>query len=140
MKIRAGEVKRSSANIPAAKAQPDAPLTFSFKHLDLTSNPKFCAARCGDGYLEKFLGRLRDVCQCSVLEFRTNKSRSLRAHTLTWEDTTEKNGFTCLNEQLRAKEPWQFEITKDVHGRVHGFLIDATSYVVWLDPTHLLYR
>jgi len=44
-----------------------------------------------------------------------------------------------LNQQLRDSEPWQFEITKTAHGRVHGLLIDDTFYVVWIDPQHLLY-
>jgi hypothetical protein len=94
---------------------------------------------CSDGYAEKLLSRLRDVCQLSIQDFRANKSKSLRAHTIDWQDTTEKNGFTTLNEQLRAQQPWQFEITKSAHGRVHGFLIDATFYVVWIDPAHKLY-
>lgn len=139
MKIRRGEVKRSSANIPAAKQWADSHLRISFRHLDLLSNPKFSLVHCQNGYLEKFLGRLRDVCQLSVSDFRTNKSKSLRAHTIAWDETSEIEGFSCLNPQLRDSEPWQFHITSNEHGRVHGLLIDDTFYVVWIDPQHKLY-
>jgi hypothetical protein len=108
--------------------------------LDLLSNPKFSLDRCADGFLDKLLSRLRDVCQITVQEFRTSKnSKTLRAHTINWDETSEKEGFTCLNAQLRDNEPWQFALTANVHGRVHGFLIDSIFFVVWIDPDHQLY-
>ena len=48
--------------------------------------------------------------------------------------------FLNANEQLRAEEAWQFEITRNAHGRVHGLLVGETFYVVWIDPDHLLYN
>src|SRR4051812_26612035 len=114
-RIRRGDPQRSTLHIPAPKLQPDTSIRFSFRYLDVTTKPKFSPERCGEGYAAKFLGRLRDVCSLSVMEFRTNKSKSLRAHTITWDDTTEKSGFCHLNNQLSAAEPWQFEITKSEH-------------------------
>jgi hypothetical protein len=130
-----------STRIPAAIVPADESLKFSFKHLDLLSNNKFSLALCADGYLEKFLTRLRDICKgVTISEFRRGTSPSLRAHPITWEETTEKLGFTCLSHQLRALEAWQFEITSNKHGRVHGLLLDNTFYVVWIDPCHKLYN
>jgi hypothetical protein len=40
---------------------------------------------------------------------------------------------------MREEEAWQFEITANEHGRVHGLLQDDTFFVVWIDPTHALY-
>ena len=128
------------ANIPAASPpSDDLPLLFSFKLLDLTSNEKFCLEKCGDGYLEKFLVRFRDMSTVTVRQFRTNRSSALRAHPIEWPTTSEPNGFSRLNAQLRGEEAWQFEITANEHGRVHGLLIDDTFFLVWIDPDHLLY-
>ena len=113
-------------------------LLFSFKHLDL-SNDKFSLAKCKSGYVDKLLGRMKNLCAMRVEEFRTNKSPSIRAHSITWSETSEPNGFTSLNQQLRDEQAFQFEITKSAHGRVHGFLLDSTFYVVWIDPDHALY-
>lgn len=75
----------------------------------------------------------------TVQEFRTNKSKSVRIHQIDFADTSEKDGFTTLNEQLRDQEAWQFQLTANEHGRVHGILNGATFFVVWIDPGHQLY-
>jgi hypothetical protein len=126
-------------HIPKAEAPVDAPLRFSFKLLDLYSNQKFRLDHCRDGYLDRFLCRLRDLCGLSVRDFRTNKSKALRAHRITWSETSEPAGFSRLNSQMREEEAWQFEITANEHGRIHGLLQDDTFFVVWIDPTHALY-
>ena len=112
---------------------------FSFKYLDLFSNPKFGVAGCGESYLEKILLRLKDVSSIRYDDFVSSRSSSLRAHEITWSDTTEPNGFTCLNAYLREQTAFQFEISANEYGRVHGFLLDQIFYIVWLDPHHRLY-
>jgi len=72
-------------------------------------------------------------------EIKSNKSKSIRAHSIDWKDTTEKEGFSFLPEQLQSLPPWQFEISSNEHGRVHGFFIDRTFFVVWIDSNHSLY-
>lgn len=72
-------------------------------------------------------------------DFINSQSRSLRAHQINWEDTTEPSGFTSLNPFLRNLPAFQFEISANEHGRVHGFLLDRIFYIVWLDPHHNLY-
>ena len=139
-RIKPANLPRGTSHIPPAQKLEDAQLKFSFKLIDVHSNQNFCVDHCADGYLEKFLVRLRDVCQLSVNDFRTNKSRAIRSHLIDWSETTEPNGFTSLNQQLRDEEPWQFEITANAHGRVHGVLLGNTFYVVWIDPKHRLYQ
>lgn len=56
-----------------------------------------------------------------------------------WQKTTEPDGYSELNEQLQGCEPWQFQLSANEHGRVHGILIDQVFYIVWLDPNHALY-
>lgn len=72
-------------------------------------------------------------------EIRANKSKSLRAHTINWKETSQPRGFAHLHEQLQAEQPWQFEVSANEHGRVHGFFIENIFFLVWLDPQHNLY-
>ena len=139
-KIRPGASPPLSGNIPKPLPLPTSGIMrFSFKCLDLVSNPKFGLHHCANGYLPKLLERLRDVCALKELDFRSSRSPALRAHQIDWEKTSEPGGFSCLNEQLRAIKAWQFEITSNAHGRVHGFLLEDTFYIVWVDPSHALY-
>lgn len=137
-RINRGQLPPPAGRIPAVAAPPDGLLRFSFKHLDL-NNPKFCTSRCKPGYVERLLTRLRDISSFKVQEFRTNRSPSLKAHPIDFSETSETDGFSSLNSQLRYEEAWQFEITRNEHGRVHGLLIIETFYVVWIDPDHQLY-
>jgi hypothetical protein len=111
---------------------------FSFKHLDLT-NDKFSVKRRDSKYFEKMLDRLRNVSTIKLREFKNNHSKSLRAHRINWNYTTEKNGFSHLNEQLQGDDAYQFEVSGNEHGRVHGFFIENIFFVVWFDPDHKLY-
>lgn len=45
-----------------------------------------------------------------------------------------------IPEMSNADElAWQFALSANEHGRVHGFLADNVFYVRWLDPDHNLY-
>lgn len=118
---------------------PEGGLKFSFKYIDLDGDKDFCLSLCQDGYLRTLLERLRDVNGLTALEFQSNKNKALRAHTHDWPMTKKPNGFSSLNEQLRSSQPWQFQLTANAHGRIHGFMIGETFYVVWFDPDHRLY-
>lgn len=111
-------------------------LCFSFKHLDLDS---FLPKKSADNYLNAFLERLKAISGFEINRFKTEKGKHLRAHKITWSETTKKNGFSHLNEQLQQCEPWQFQISANEHGRVHGFILNDIFYIVWLDPNHELY-
>ena len=137
-KIKANQPPAQGGRIPAQKPPlTDDKVAFSFKHLDLTS-AKFSLGHCKTTYLQKFLERLKALNGMVADEIRANKSKSLRAHSIDWKDTTEKTGFS-LTEQLRNLPAWQFEISSNEHGRVHGFFIDRIFFVVWIDPNHMLY-
>ncbi len=139
-KIPRPSVPYNSARIPKPPIQVDGILKFSFKNLDLTSNSKFGIHRCKEGYFQKLLERLRDLSCMKDSEFRTARSSSLKIHKIDWSTTSEKGGFTSLNDQLRSLEAWQFEITRNEHGRVHGFLLGDTFFIIWVDPDHQLYE
>ncbi|MBF0507756.1 MAG: hypothetical protein HQK57_02385 [Deltaproteobacteria bacterium] len=83
------------------------------------------------------LARLRDMSGISVGEFMSG--RSMRSHPIDWLSTTRPDGFN-LNDDLKEFGAWQFQVTGNAHGRVHGLLIDNVFFVVWLDPDHRLYK
>lgn len=138
-KIKKQQLPDSSGRIHKAKELPDDLIRFSFRHL--SSTEKFGHEKVTDAatYLPQFLGRLQSVSDMSLSSFRTNKDKALRAHRHDWASTSEPTGFSHLTPQLQACEAWQFEISVNEHGRVHGILIDEVFYVVWLDPGHQLY-
>jgi hypothetical protein len=49
------------------------------------------------------------------------------------------DNFRIPLEDEIVDQPWQFEISSNEHGRVHGFFIGNVFNVVWFDPKHLLY-
>ncbi|MDJ0676493.1 MAG: hypothetical protein QNJ36_14115 [Calothrix sp. MO_167.B42] len=71
-------------------------------------------------------------------ELLINRSSSLRCHPINWEHTSE-NCFGLPDEEQLVDTPYQFSLSSNEHGRVHGFFIDEVFYIVWLDPQHLLY-
>jgi len=139
-KIRKQELSlETSGSIHKSKKLPEGLVTFSFRHY--TASEKFCLPPADrlPTYVPQLLDRLKHVGAMKVTEFRSEKSRSLRAHQHDWHNTSESEGFAHLGEQLRSCEPWQFCLSANEHGRVHGLLIDSVFYVVWIDPNHALY-
>ncbi|PSF35601.1 hypothetical protein C7H19_16045 [Aphanothece hegewaldii CCALA 016] len=84
------------------------------------------------------LERLKALSSLTAQELLVNRSSTLRCHPINWEDTSE-NGFGLPNEEQLVDTPYQFSLSSNEHGRVHGFFIDDVFYIVWLDPQHLLY-
>jgi hypothetical protein len=92
----------------------------------------------GASYLLTLLDRLKSLSDLSVRELLTNRSSALRCHPIDWDGTSEA-GFRLPNEEQLVDTPYQFSLSANEHGRVHGFFIDEVFYIVWLDPDHLLY-
>ncbi|WP_143047705.1 hypothetical protein [Variovorax sp. YR266] len=139
MAIGKAPLEISGTQIHKQKNLPDDLIRFSFRHFSFSD--KYCApeAKGLAAYFPALMERLRDVSGFKVSEFRTTKSKALRAHTHDWPGTSEPNGYTHLNEQLRDCEAWQFQLSANEHGRIHGILVDSVFYVIWVDPNHALY-
>ena len=135
--------KFTSAKDPGGVKIPPPPiqhrgLSFSFRYF--VNREPFQIERGSDAYPLALLERLCDVCGMTVLELKTCRNAALRCHMIDWNDTTEPGGFTHLNPLMRQQiEPYQFSISANEHGRVHGFFIDEVFYIVWVDPDHRLY-
>ena len=120
----------------AAKSR-DQGINFSFKFYQ-TQNDKFSCRQELTSYWQRLLERLKALSGLSRQELLTNRSKSLRCHPIRWEDTTEI-GFNLPNEDQLVDTPYQFSVSSNEYGRVHGFFIGSVFYIVWLDPNHLLY-
>jgi hypothetical protein len=126
------EIKRKPVDIPQGTS-------FSFRYLQ-NNNAKFSFNNRDARYFESLLLRLRDLSTLTVLEIINNWSKSLRCHLIDWQDTTEPNGFGLPNEEQIVISAYQFQISSNEHGRVHGFFIENIFYIVWLDQNHNLYE
>jgi len=67
----------------------------------------------------KLLGRLRDVCSKTRREFINEHNKTLRIHPIKWSKVTESSFGTHVPEH--DADAWQFSISQNKHGRVHGF-------------------
>ncbi|MFU2510007.1 hypothetical protein [Pseudoalteromonas sp. ASV78] len=116
-------------------------MIFSFKHLQLDHpKGKFCVKEKDGEYIFKILSRLKDVSQQKASDLRQSGGKALRAHAIDWTSTSEKGGFAHLHEQLQSVTPYQFQISANEYGRIHGFFLDNVFYAVWMDPRHELYK
>ena len=112
-------------------------LRFSFKYYQ-DQHPKFSISGKDYNYFAALLQRLKDLSSYSSEELLINRSKSLRCHPIDWNDTTETS-FGIPNENIVVDTPYQISISANQHGRIHGFFIEETFFIVWLDPDHLLY-
>ncbi len=120
-----------------APKQKQSGISFSYKYFQV-NHDKFSVNNSQSEYLIVFLERLRDVSRCSFRELLSNRSKALRCHPIDWSDTSE-SGFGIPNEDDLVDTPYQFSISSNKYGRVHGFFIEEVFYIVWLDPDHKLY-
>ncbi|GGK45329.1 hypothetical protein [Salinarimonas ramus] len=98
-----------------------------------------CPRSFQDGYVRTLMERLRDLSSWDVVRFTNQYDKAVRNHVIDWARTARPEGFDHLNEQYRAYPAWQFSLTSNEHGRVHGIIIDDTFFVIWLDANHALY-
>lgn len=117
---------------------PDVELRFSFKYFD-ASDAELCPPVFRDNYTQTLMERLKALSSWTVQQFTGAQNKSIRNHTHDWEKTSRPKGFQHLNEQLRSYQSWQFQLTSNAHGRVHGLLIGNIFYIIWLDQDHKLY-
>lgn len=138
-KVNKQPLPQAAGSVHKARELPDDLVRFSFRHY--TQSEKFCFPLDGgaSSYFQVFFERLKDVSGLKLSEF-TRPGKTLRSHSHDWSGTTEKEGYVHLSQQLQECTPWQFSLSANEHGRVHGILIDEVFYVVWLDPNHSLYE
>lgn len=128
---------REAGKIPKTEI-PDKELRFSFKYFD-PSDAEMCPAVFQNGYTQTLMERLKALSGWKAKEFVTKPCKSMRNHKHDWSKTSRPKGFAHLPSFLQDYPGWQFQLTANEHGRVHGLLIDEVFYLVWLDKDHRLY-
>lgn len=112
-------------------------VSFSLKYLQC-NHSKFSIQNRDPLYLNALLERLPDLSSLSFQEIVSNRNKTLRCHPINWEETSE-TCFGIPGEEQLVDTPYQFSVSANEHGRVHGFFIEEVFYIVWLDPDHKLY-
>ncbi|MEG4808929.1 hypothetical protein QUA82_14795 [Microcoleus sp. F8-D3] len=130
-------VKNGASGIKLPKLKPPQGISFSFKYYQDNHN-KFSCIKKEVSFWLTLLARLKALSSLTAQEFSAIGNSTLRCHKIKWEDTSE-TGFGMPNEEQLVDTPYQFSLSANEHGRVHGFFIKETFYIVWLDPDHLLY-
>ncbi|MCK5211832.1 hypothetical protein KAJ89_03965 [Candidatus Parcubacteria bacterium] len=68
-------------------------------------------------------------------------SDGLRCHRIKFNDkNVTEDSFGIPNLEELDDEAWQFHLSTNEHGRVHGYFIGNIFSIVWLDPKHNLYK
>ena len=116
---------------------PNVILRFSFSLFD-GSDLEVCPEIFKDGYVRQLMERLKAISGWTVIDFVTPKGKAIRNHPIDWSETARPRGFQ-LPEQYDAYMPYQFSLSANQWGRVHGLLIDDTFYIIWLDQDHRVY-
>ena len=117
-------------------------LQFSFKHLD-ENHSKFDIKNCTVEYLRALLIQIKNYSEYTEEQFKELNNRDHR-HFNYWSDTSEKNGFTHLSDEIQNEYSWQFALCPQsrtvplADWRVHGMIVGNVFYIVWLDPKHQL--
>jgi hypothetical protein len=113
---------------------------FSFKFYH-PNHPVFHCKDRGPEYFHSLLERLKTLSLMRVSELTHAKPTSAtRFHRIDWDrDNVSVKTFGIKGWEEYDEDAWQFSISANEHGRVHGFLIANVFYVVWLDPKHKLY-
>lgn len=124
-----GAIKKTEVN--------DQRLRFSFSYF--THDEQLSPTTFAESYLQKLLERLKSLSSWTLREFTGPTRQAIRNHRIALVDTYRPDGFTHLPQQTRDGDAWQFSISANEHGRVHGLLIGGTFYLVWLDCNHRLY-
>lgn len=113
-------------------------LLFSFRYF--TNDSELCPKTYAPNYTQKFCERLKELSSWTLRQFVSDFRQEIKNHRITWTDTIRYEGFAnVLPPQIRDCEPWQFSVTRNEHGRVHGFLLGNIFHIVWLDCHHRLY-
>lgn len=129
-------IEQSSENLVSDH---DKYLSFSFKYLNHTD--KFPTHFEDHAYLPTLMQRLADISKMKRIELIKDNSKSLRCHLIDWEkENVSELSFGLKNEEQLVHKPYQFQVSANAYGRVHGFFISEVFYVRWLDPHHNLYE
>lgn len=100
----------------------DNTVKFSLKYISF-QNEKFQIEDRSTNYFIILIKRLQALSTLTVDYLTSNtKHKSLRSHPIDWHDKrVTEVCFGLPSEEQLVEKPWQFELTVNEHGRIHGF-------------------
>ncbi len=111
-------------------------INFSFRFLNV-NHPKFKINDKQRKYFCSLLNKLRQYCTLTAIKLKNCRHKTVKCKPIKWQQTTEK-GFGISHENEIVSQPYELNCTANKYGRIHGFFIDDTFNIVWLDPDHNL--
>jgi len=106
----------------------------------ISTHPVFDFSGQEGPYFRMLLARLRELSTLKLEEFYQSRSTTLRIHRIDFRDRrVAVSGFGVPGNFEADRHGWQFALTANAHGRVHGFFVGETFYIRWLDPEHNMY-
>lgn len=128
--------KRSADEIEKLRK---APILFSFHFFD-SSDKLFNCGNTDSGWFLHLLENVREISKITKMEFWKQRQH-YDIHSIDWnKKKLTRKRFSIPDhiwEKIDSADMVQFRLSTS-NGRVHGFWIYNTFYVVWLDPHHQL--
>lgn len=145
---QASRPKRNNKNIPISNSINltrdkiiSGLVRFSFKYHKRTEkfNLDSKDEKYQSKYLRVLLERLQEYCTNPAHDLMCKRSHATRCKRINFEKSTE-SCFGIKGEEQLVDHPFELNMSTDKYGRIHGFFIDDTFFVVWLDPDHKLFK
>lgn len=142
--VKKSKIKPTSHNLVSSKIKPTEftdteKVSFNFRRLH-EKTKKFNYTIRDRNYFCTLIERLKNVSGMNKIDVVVRNSKQLKCHKIDFADKrVTESSFGILGEDI-DEDAWQFQLTKNEHGRVHGYFIENVFYVVWLDPMHQLYK
>lgn len=139
-KIIPTRVDKTSRLINPTIPSEDGRISFNFRRLCI-KQCKFDYSERDGKYFNTLIDKLKGLSEMNKREFISPQNRnSLRIHKIDFNDpTVTEDSFGILGEDV-DDDAWQFSLSSNEHGRVHGYFVESVFYPVWLDPDHNLYK
>lgn len=135
------KLKTSKVGAPPLKTTSikDSCIHFRFDHFD-GDNSFFDGSIFDRDWAKKLLKRLKAFQRVTIGKFKTDMAfrQSQYVHDIKW-DSANLDSFSIYQGQEYDEDAWQFGLSKS-KGRIHGFFIGDSFYIVWLDPEHRLFE
>jgi len=135
-RIKPKQIPQSTKRVKPTTPIQDEKVCFNFKDL-YRNHSKFRYDDKLPPYFCKLLERLKDLSTMTREELIGSRSKSIRFNSIDFRlPSVSEDGFG-LSEDANDSA-FEFSLSANEHGRVHGYFIANIFYIVWLDPEHRL--
>lgn len=114
-------------------------LNFSFKLFDRECDKYNCGGTRNEWFIG-LLEKMKNISDLELVDFLdSRRQKNMYIHTNDFSKEEHHCNYSQeLKEQLKENPFFQIGLTK-ASGRIHGFLIENTFFILWLDPHHQLH-